>query len=169
MKNLLITVRFVENLKFLQEIVSKENIIFCGDNGYNEFFFVAYSDEIYGVAYHNYGIKAQISLNTKNNLLYIGASQNFICIDINKSKILFNDELVFLFFEMLADDSGEYIYVVCECCVICYREREVVWKIDFEDIVCNYRIIKNKLFVKCVDETEYLIDLFSGDAVLNLQ
>ncbi|MDA3047217.1 MULTISPECIES: hypothetical protein [unclassified Campylobacter] len=163
MKTPLITMRFIENLKFLQEKVPKENIIFCGDDEYNEFLCVSCGGQIYGVAYFNYGTNSQISLNVRKNLLYIGASQNFICIDIDGGEILFNEELIFPFFEMLYDENSEYLCVVCECNIICYFGSKEVWRVDFGEIINSYEIIDNKLFVKCVDKKEYIISLFNGN------
>lgn len=157
-----ITMRFVENLKYLQEKVGIENIIFCGNDKQNEFLYVQYDAKKYGIAYSNLGVKAQLSINVEKNLLYIGASQNFICIDMNENKILFNDKLIFPFFEMLSSKNNEFLCVVCECDVACYYHCEKLWQVDFDDIICDYKIIEDKLFVQCIDKTEYFIELSSG-------
>ena len=162
MKIELITMRFVENLKYLQEKVGIENIIFCGNDKQNEFLYVQYDAKNYGIAYSNLGVKAQVSIDIEEKILYIGASQNFICIDMNINKILFNNELIFPFFEMLSSKNSEYLCVVCECNVVCYYHSKELWQVDFVDIICDYKIIEDKLFVQCADKTEYFVELSSG-------
>ena len=51
---------------------------------------------------------------------------------------------------------------MCECNVICYYRSEELWQVDFVDIICDYKIIEDKLFVQCADKTEYFVELSSG-------
>ena len=83
-----ITTRFLETLESLKENVGG-NIIYCGDDPYNNFLYIKFAHKAYGVACCDYGIKPQISFNSKQKLLYIGASQNFICFDIEEGKYSF--------------------------------------------------------------------------------
>ena len=83
-----VATRFLETLESLKENVGG-NIIYCGDDPYNNFLYIKFAHKVYGVACCDYGIKPQISFNSKQNLLYIGASQNFICFDIEKESYLF--------------------------------------------------------------------------------
>lgn len=79
-------------MKFLQEDAPKENIILCGNDLQNKFLRISCNDQIYGIAYYNCGIKAQIGINIEKN--------HYISV---LAKILFNDELISPFFEMLTD------------------------------------------------------------------
>jgi len=70
MKIELITMCFVENLKYLQEKVGIENIIFCGNDKQNEFLYVQYDAKNYSIAYSNLGVKAQVSIDIEKNTLH---------------------------------------------------------------------------------------------------
>ena len=156
-----IITRFLETLESLKENVGG-NIIYCGDDTYNNFLYIKFAHKAYGVACCDYGIKPQISFNSKQNLLYIGASQNFICFDIEKESIVFNSKLSFLFYEILTENESEYVFVICECGVICYIDTIQIWEVYFKDIICDYKIIGKQLFIKCMDGLEYFVDLQSG-------
>lgn len=156
-----ITIRSLETLESLKENVG-DNIIYCGDGPYNNFLYIKFTHKVDGIACCDYGIKPQISFNSKQNLLYIGASQNFICFDIEKKIIVFNSKLSFLFYEILAENESEYVFVICECGVICYIGSTLIWEMYFEDIICDYKIIGKQLFIKCMHGLEYFVDLQSG-------
>jgi hypothetical protein len=157
----LVTTRFLETLENLKENVGN-NIIYCGDDPYNNFLYIKFAHKVYGIACCDYGIKPQISFNSKQNLLYIGVSQNFICFDIEKESIVFNGKLSFLFYEILTENESEYVFIICECGVICYIGTAQIWETYFKDIICDYKIIGKRLFIKCMDGLEYFLDLQNG-------
>jgi len=67
-----------------------------------------------------------------------------------------------LFYEILTENEGEYVFIICECGVICYIDTIQIWEVYFKDIICDYKIIGKQLFIKCMDGLEYFVDLQSG-------
>ena len=62
--------------------------------------------------------------------------KNFICFDIEKESIVFNSKLSFLFYEILTENEGEYVFVICECGVICYIGSTQIWGDIILKILC---------------------------------
>lgn len=153
----------IDGLCELESQVNKEQLILC-DDMQNKFFIISFNNvHILGVAYYDYGTALEIQFSRDDTLLYLGAGKNFLCIDTYENKVLINDKLQSVFYELCYDINMDYVCVVCELDVYCYYLRRQKWKRGFGDIIVGYNIIdNNKISIKCDDESEYMLLLEDG-------
>lgn len=143
--------------------VDKEQLILC-DDMQNAFFIVNFDNaRKLGVAYYNYGVAPDFQCSGDGELLYLGFGKNFLCIDIYENKILVNDNLQSVFYELCYDSNKNYICVICELDVYCYCAEKQKWKMGFGDIIVDYNIIDDaKISFLCDDGVEYIFFLKDG-------
>ena len=109
MKQADIHIKRIDSLRELESQVDKEQMILC-DDLQNTFFLVNFDNiRKLGVAYYDYGVEPCFQYSGDNTLFYLGLGKNFLCIDVNKNKILANDSLQSVFYELCCD-SKKHIY-----------------------------------------------------------
>lgn len=100
MEQVNIHVKRVENLVELENQVDKEQLILC-DDIQNTFLVINFNNKRkLGVAYYDYGVALDFQYSRDNTLLYLGFGKKFLCIDIYKNKILVNENLQSVFYEL---------------------------------------------------------------------
>lgn len=153
----------VESMRELENSVDKEHLILC-DDMQNAFLTINFDDERkIGVAYYNYGIMPEFQCSRDGTLLYLGVGKNFFCINNCKNKVLVDDNLQSIFYELLYDSNKNHICVICELDVYCYCAEKQKWKMGFRDVIVDYNIIDDtKIFIMCDDGTEYIFFLEDG-------
>jgi hypothetical protein len=153
-----------ENLLDLKSQVSKDKLILC-DDIQNTFIVVKLNNSHnIGIAYYSYGLSLNSFYSQDNTFFYLGFGKTFLCIDIYRSKILYNQKLQSVFYEFLYDSNKGYICLICELDVYCYYKNSLKWKIGFEDILNDYSIIDDtKLSILCNNGEDYLISLKEGN------
>lgn len=158
-----IHIKKIDSLGELESRVDKEQLILC-DDMQNTFFIVNFDNtRKLGVAYYDYGVAPDFQCSVDGALFYLGLGMNFLCIDIYENKILVNDNLQSVFYELRYDSNKEYICVICELDIYCYCAEKQKWKIGFGNIIAECNIIDNaKISILCDDGTEYIFSLKDG-------
>lgn len=158
-----IHIKKIDSLGELESQVDKEQLILC-DDMQNTFFIVNFNNiRKLGVAYYDYGIALDFQCSRDGGLLYLGFGKNFLCIDTYENKILVNDNLQSVFYELCYDSKKNYICVICELDVYCYCTEKQNWRMGFRDIIVDYNIIDNaKISILCDDGVEYVFFLEDG-------
>lgn len=158
-----INIKKLNSLSELKNQVNKKQLILC-DDIQNTFFIINFDNtQKIGVAYYDYGIPPSFQYSIDGTLLYIGIGKNFLCISIYEKKILINDSLQSIFYELLYDSNKNHICVICELDIYCYYSRIQKWKIGFRDIIVNYNIIDDsKIAISCDNNIEYIFFLENG-------
>lgn len=153
----------IDSLGELKSQVNKEQLIIC-DDMQNAFFIINFDNaRKLGVAYYDYGVDPDFQCSADGALLYLGFGKKFLCIDTYENKILVNDNLQSVFYELCYDANKNYICVICELDVYCYCAERQKWKMGFRDIIVDYNIIDNvKISILCDDGVEYILFLKDG-------
>ena len=155
----------IESFYELENKIDKEQLVLC-DNVQNAFVIIHLKKSFQiGIAYYDYGIPIDFQFSKNNELLYLGVGKNFLCIDMKKNRILINNVLQSVFYELLCDLNKNYICVICELDVYCYYLKKQQWRMGFRDIVVDYSIINDKLSILCDDGRQYMFYLESGKIV----
>ena len=147
----------------LESLVDKEHLILC-DDMQNAFLLINFKDgQKIGVAYYDFGITPEFQYSGDGKLLYSGVGKKFLCIDTCKNKVLVNDNLQSIFYELRYDSNRGYVCVICELDIYCYYAEKQKWKMGFRDTIIDYHIIDDtKIFIMCDDGTEYIFYLEDG-------
>lgn len=153
----------LDGLCELESQVNKEQLILC-DDMQNTFFVVNFDNvRKWGVAYYDYGVAPDFQCSRDDALFYLGFGKKFLCIDIYKNKVLINDNLQSVFYELCYDSKRNYICAICELDVYCYFVEKQKWKMGFRDIIVGYSIIDDaKISILCDDGAEYILFLEDG-------
>lgn len=161
-----IHIKKIDSLGELESQIDKEQLILC-DDMQNSFFIINYDNvRKLGVAYYDYGVAPDFQYSGDDSLLYSGFGKNFLCIDIYEDKILVNDNLPSVFYELCYDSNKYYICVICELDVYCYCAGKQIWEMGFRDIIVDYNIIDDaKISILCEDGVEYIFFLKDGKIV----
>lgn len=161
-----IHIKKIDSLSELVSQVDKERLILC-DDMQNTFFIVNFDNaQKLGVAYYDYGVTPDFQCSVDGALLYLGFGKNFLCIDTYENRILVNDNLQSVFYELCYDSNMNYICVICELDIYCYCAEKQKWKIGFRNIIVDYNIIDNtKISILCDDGVEYIFSLKDGKIV----
>ena len=159
-------IKKIESLCELESQIDKEQLILC-DDMQNTFFVINLDDtQKVGIGYYDYGVPPGFQYSQNGELLYVGVGRNLLCINIYQSKVLFNEDLQSVFYELLYDWKKNYICVICELDVYCYCLQKQKWKMGFRSIINEYSIIDNNVFILCDDGIEYLFTLEEGKLVV---
>ncbi len=163
MEQVNIHIKEMENLVELESQVDKEQLILCGDMQ-NTFLIVNFeNNQKLGIAYYNYGVPLDFQYSKDSTLLYLGFGTKFLCIDIYKNKIIVNENLPSIFYELCYDTNKNYICIICELDVYCYCAEKQKWKMGFRDIIVGHNIIDDaKISLLCDDGEEYVFFLENG-------
>lgn len=158
-----IHIKKIGSMGELESRVDKEQLILC-DDMQNTFFIVNFDNvRKLGVAYYDYGVAPDFQCSGDGALLYLGFGKNFLCIDIYENKILVNDNLQSVFYELCYDSNKKYICIICELDIYCYCAEKQKWKVGFRDIIVDYNIIDDaKITILCDDGVEYIFFLKDG-------
>lgn len=161
-----ICIKKIDSLSELESRVSKEQLIFC-DDMQNAFIIINFNNVLeLGIAYYDYGIALDYQCSEDNTILYLGVGKNFLCVDIYASKILVNDSLQSVFYELCYDSNKKYICVICELDLYCYCAEKRAWKMGFRNIIADYNIIDDtKILILCDNGEEYIFFLENGRIV----
>lgn len=156
----------MDSLRELESQVDKEQLILC-DDMQNTFLIINFDDiRKMGVAYYDYGVAPDYQYFGADELLYLGLGKNFLCINVCEKRVLVNDNLQSIFYELLYDSNKNYICAICELDVYCYCIEKQKWKMGFRDIIVNYNIIDNdKISILCDNGMEYVFFLENGKMV----
>ena len=156
----------IDSFGELESLLDKEQLILC-DDMQNKFFIVNFDNvRKLGVAYYDYGVAPDFQCSGDSSLFYLGFGENFLCIDIYEDRILVNDKLQSVFYELCYDSNKNYICVICELDVYCYCAEKLKWKMGFRDIIIDYKIIDDtKISILCNDGVEYIFFLKDGNIV----
>lgn len=76
--------------------------------------------------------------------------------------VILEKELSSIFFGLLSDKDKNYFCAVCELNLYCFHCHQMLWEIGFRDIVCEFKIIDNRIKIACDDGNEYLFELSTG-------
>lgn len=156
----------VDSIYEMECLIDRERIVFC-DETQNTFLIICFdNNRAFGIAYFDYGIKPGLyySINYRN--LYLGFGIKFIAIDITQKKMLINDSLKSVFYEILTSSDMKFIYVICELDVYCYCNEKQVWERGFSDIIVDYNIIDNEqIVIVCDDGRRYTLIMQNGELV----
>ena len=163
MEQVNIHVKKVENFGELESQVDKEQLILC-DDMQNTFLIVNLeNNRKLGIAYYDYGVALDFQYSSDGTLLYLGFGKKFLCIDIYKNKVIVNENLQSLFYELCLHTNKNYICVICELDVYCYCAEKQKWKMGFRDIIVEYNIIDDaKISILCDDGEGYILFLEDG-------
>lgn len=128
-------IKKIDSLNELKCQINEEKLILC--NEIQNTFLVISFDKVQkiGIAYYNYGILPDFQYSDDRRLFYLGVGKNLICIDILQNKVLVNDVLQSVFFELLYDFKKKYICVICEMDVYCYYSGRQKWRVALGDII----------------------------------
>lgn len=161
-----INIKKIESLGELESQVNKEQLILC-DDMQNTFCIINFNNaKKLGIAYYDYGVAPDFQYSADGTLLYLGFGKKFLCIDIYENKILINDNLQSVFYELRYDSNKNYICVICELDVYCYCAEKLKWKIGFRDIIVDCNIIDDtKISLLCDDGEEYIFFFKDGNIV----
>lgn len=161
-----INIKKVESFRELESQIDKEQLISC-DDIQNSFVIIHLSNTIkIGIAYYNYGIGVDSQYSGDGRFMYVGFGKNLLCIDIYENKVVSNDKLQSVFYELLYDRQKKYICVICELDIYCYYLEHQKWKIGFRDIIEGYSIIDDiKIAILCDNGNKYLFFLENGKIV----
>ncbi len=159
----------MKNLDELKSQIDKDQLIIC-DDIQNAFYIINFNNkQKLGVAYYDYGVALDLQYSGDGTLLYLGFGKKLLCIDTHQYKILVNEDLQSVFYELHYDTNRNYICVICELDVYCYNAGRQRWKMGFRDIIVEYKIIDDaKISILCNDDVEYTFLLKDGKIVESL-
>lgn len=136
-----IRINNIDSLGELRNKVKKDQLIICDDSP-NSFCIVNFNDvREYGVAYCHYGISQAFQYSGDGTILYWGIGMRLMCLDTCEYKILVDDSLSSVFFELCYDSSKNYICVICELDVYGYYMGKRIWERGVRDIIVGYEVI----------------------------
>ena len=166
MKNLNVIFEKKENIHEMENLIGKEKITLC-DEIQNNFLIICFDDiRAFGIAYYDYGIKPDYYYSITHKCLYLGVGMKFICMNTEQEKIVTNDNLKSVFYEILVCSNGEFICVICELNAYCYCNGKQIWEMGFSDIIVDYIIINNEqIIITCDDGRRYTLILQNGKLV----
>ncbi len=119
-----------------------------------------------GIAYYDYGVAPDFQCSGDGELVYLGIGKNFLCIDIYENKVLVNDNLQSVFYELCYDSNKNHICAICELDLYCYCAEKQKWKMGFRDIIVDYNIIDDtKISISCDNGVEYIFFLENGKII----
>ncbi len=132
-------------------------MILC-DDMQNTFLIVNFDNvQKIGIAYYDYGVAPDFQCSGDGELVYLGIGKNFLCIDIYENKVLVNDNLQSVFYELCYDSNKNHICAICELDLYCYCAEKQKWKMGFRDIIVDYNIIDDtKISISCDNGVEYI-------------
>lgn len=159
-------IKEIDTLNELKCQVNDEKLILCGEIQ-NTFLVISFDKvQKIGIAYYDYGILPDFYYYEDRRLFYLGVGMNLMCIDTLEEKVLVNDVLGSVFYELLYDFKTNYIYVICELDIYCYYLGKQKWRVSLGDIIEEYYIFDDtKIFVSCNDNSQYTILLKDGKIV----
>ena len=153
----------IDSARELETAIYVDDIITLGETQNTYCKINICGDYIIGVKYCNYGIDIDYKFSCDESLLYIGVGMYLLCIDINQKTILFIKELQSVFYEIIADNSHNYLCIMCELNIYCYAKVKEVWKIGLRDILNDFNIVdENILSVMCENGDELKISISDG-------
>lgn len=161
-----IKIKEFENFYYLKECVCEEKLIVCNDMQ-NHFFAIYLDGKIMlGIAYYHYGIDPQLLCSKDGDFLYVGFGMNFLGIDLYQERVVINEKLQSVFYEIVYDSTKEHICIVCELDLYCYFLGKIKWSMGFRDIVTKYWLVNDKnICILCDDGLKYAFSLESGKFV----
>lgn len=137
-----------------------------GENNKFEVIMLADNSFVCAIVYYDYGIKPRILAQEDKSIWFIGFSKMLICFDYDIKKIFVQKELPSLFYEFIKVDSQNVVIAICELDVFVFKnDGEIIWNIGFRDIIIDFYIRDNKLFIKCNDEDETIFLIIDGTIV----
>lgn len=163
MEEKMIKIYQIDSARELEAAIHVDDIITLGEtqNAYCKINICG--DYVIGVKYCNYGINIDYKLFCNESLLYIGIGMYLLCIDVNQKTILFIKELQSVFYEIIADNSHNYLCIMCELNIYCYTKVKEVWKIGLSDILNDFNIVdENILSVMCENGEEIKLSISDG-------
>lgn len=139
----------------------KEMVI---DDNHNTYIIVQQNGNIiFGIAYCNYGISEKLFYDEKNRIVYVGAGERIICVDMSISKIILNYKLSSIFYDFITNANDTKVIVVCELDICCYSKARLEWKMEFREIIKDVCVEKsNILRIVCEDNYQLYIDINDG-------
>ena len=153
----------IDSARELETAIYVDDIITLGETQNTYCKINICGDYIIGVKYCNYGIDIDYKFSCDESLLYIGVGMYLLCIDVNRKTILFIKELQSVFYEIIADNSQNYLYIMCELNIYCYTKFKKVWEIGLSDILNDFNIVdENILSVMCENGDELKISISDG-------
>lgn len=173
MEEVNVVIKKIDSFNELKSKVNQEQLIVF-DDMQNTFLIILLNEiQEIGMAYYDYGVAPEFQYSKNRNLIYLGVGRNFLSIKVNKKEkvfnkeeIVFNDNLMSVFYEILYDSNKNYICVICELDVYCYCEEKRKWMMGFKDIIIDYKIVDDiKLLIVCDNGFEYLFSLEDGKVI----
>ena len=80
--------------------------------------------------------------------------------DVLNDKIILNTELNSVFYNFICQSENSKVIVICELDVYCYSCSNLVWKVEFREMVVEaFMAERNALKVICEDNSELCIDV----------
>lgn len=161
-----IHVKKAENLSELESQVNNEHLILC-DDIQNTFLIVDFDNNLkLGLAYYDYGIALDFQYSGDGLLLYLGFGEKFLCIDTCENRVIVNETLQSILYELCYDKNRNYICVICELDIYCYYREKQKWKMGFRDIIVGYNVINDtQVSILCDNGEEYIFSLEDGKMV----
>lgn len=155
----------IDSLGELRNKVKKDQLIIC-DDSLDSFCIVNFNNvREYGVAYYHYGISQAFQYSGDGTMLYWGIGMRLMCLDTCEYKILVDDSLSSVFFELCYDSSKNYICVICELDVYGYYMGKRIWKRGVSDIIVGHKVIDGKIIsILCYDGLRF--EFFMQDGKL---
>lgn len=153
----------IDSARELETAIYVDDIITLGETQNTYCKINICGDYIIGVKYCNYGIDIDYKFSCDESLLYIGVGMYLLCIDVNRKTILFIKELQSVFYEIIADNSQNYLCIMCELNIYCYTKFKKVWEIGLSDILNDFNIVdENILSVMCENGDELKLSISDG-------
>lgn len=158
-----IKIEKVDSLRELESKVNKEHLILC-DDIQNAYIIINFDNiRKMGIAYYDYGVIPKFQCFGDETLLYFGIGMTFFCINTYENKVLVNDNLQSVFYELCCDLDKNYICVICELDVYCYCAEKQKWKMGFINVIVDCNIVDDtKIAILCEGGAEYVFFLENG-------
>lgn len=162
----MIVIEKIDSAAELENTITKDNVISL-DEVRNTYCKISIGEVlILGVEYYSHGIDIDYKLTNDGLLLFMGIGMHLLCVDIEKKKVLFIEELHSVFYEIMTDSNQDYFCIICELDLYCYNRGVKVWERGFRDILIHFNIMNDEtISISCEDAKEYKISLKDGKII----
>ena len=157
--------RYESKQEFFKLVEEKNLKVYGNKDDMNTFQIISIKDNNFevGIVYYDCGIEKKLILN--QDILFMGFEQSFFCINTLTSELLYENNLLSLFLDLI--QINDLIILVCELDVYVFTSiGKYKWKIGFLDTIEEFKVIDNNiLYVQCSDQEEFKFDISTGQYI----
>lgn len=119
-----------------------------------------------GIWSESSGLKPQIMLQDEKQTIILGYNSSVVGIELDTTKVKFEINLPFLFFTLALVKDFNILFAICELGIVALSlEGKEIWRYETQDIVTNWKLIENMLFLDLLDESNIQLNIADGSEI----